>query len=381
MHEKSTEVYSKLDSAKVYFKDAVSKWNEINPDLTTEEKIDLIRIFCQKNIFRWLYLISDLFPQIADELTDSSEDFLKITKVVIDKIKNDMAQGIFIKSLIKIGENNLGIGKYIYNNLSKIDEYAVYAGFIMGGMIKSDPNKIRDFIEIDENDINIKIIAIVSLSTAFKEMEDLGEYRKLTLEFIQRFSDSNENPKVKQMAVPLNFDFYKFFKKECFSNLLELATKNSDSTIRFRIINTLWIEGLDDIDKEFELVEACSGDRDLNVLNILMNYLAQKGYERPQRTFKVIMPLIKDGLDLKINSFHWALNEMGKKNISGIEQQLIDYVSRNPELDQATISLLSRAIVEIYRENEEQLRELIDRFDREGGHIKELADSILLNIG
>src|SRR3989337_4403203 len=83
--------------------DIIKTWAPVKASLTEEEQIALLNCLVQRDsVWMWFHLISYLLP----DLFSVSEQTKNLIETVIEKTKNDMAQGIFIRSLISMGEKN-----------------------------------------------------------------------------------------------------------------------------------------------------------------------------------------------------------------------------------------------------------------------------------
>lgn len=77
-------------------------WYPVKRDLTVDDQVTLLTRLVEKDyVFRWLKLISHLLP----DLFSKDYSFVTLLETIIDKIKGDMAQGDFIRSLIKLVKN------------------------------------------------------------------------------------------------------------------------------------------------------------------------------------------------------------------------------------------------------------------------------------
>ena len=147
-------------------------WGPIKADLNDEEQIRLLENLAQKDdVFKWLHLISNLLPSLFSENTE----FMKLVEIVVEKIKNDMAQGIFIRSLIDTGEKNADLVIKIYAKLPEgVNDLTVeYTGLILGGAAK---NKFSETLVVINNGFKSTRIAIKVASLKALRVSSESEY-------------------------------------------------------------------------------------------------------------------------------------------------------------------------------------------------------------
>lgn len=95
-------------------------------------------------IFRWLDFISTKISLVSEQT-----DFLSLLKKIILKIKNDMAQGNFIRALISIGEQDARLGISLYQRmvLNEDPDLLAYSSFPLGGAGKKQFDEVFEHVK------------------------------------------------------------------------------------------------------------------------------------------------------------------------------------------------------------------------------------------
>jgi len=348
--------FKEFKNQKIYFNDVLDYWDKNKPELDYKEKIVFIDLLLKDDVFRWLYLISKLVPEIVFEIPSISQEIVDLIKRIIDRVRNDMTQGIFMNSLITIGENKPGIAIEIINKLIDKD-YDVYAGFILAGIIQKDFQYLKSFQKEGINN-GKKIGILVALSTMFRDSKSLGNKEEYVKNVITELSNPKEDIEVKRIAVLANFDLYKFLPGITYNNLLQLSKKTDDSRLLYNIAERLWIHGLNNIERDFELASICSHTKDVNVLDRIMLFLSKNGHKKPKKAFDIILNILESDLAFKIPSFDYSLNEMGKNNIEEFEEVFKKHILNNA-LEATQCYMLSYAIYNIYNYHMSQMDNFI----------------------
>jgi len=364
MNDSVNSIFEKLNSEKIFFDSAIDKWKEISPKFDYKQKIEIIRIFSEKDVFRWLYLISYLLPDLAKEVPKNYHDFIELLKIIINKIRTDLSQGVFIDALIKIGEDSSNNNDYVIDELLKEHDYCVYAGYTLGGKVKNNLGYLEKYVKTADT-VNKKIASMIAISTILKNKEISEIEKKIIIFALEKFTNSEKKGNLKVVATTFSFDFYNVDKKTCFKNLMNFASEN-DSRILYTIAERLWVQGLgdspEDIKNEIQLIKICSKDENVNVLDRVMLYLSKKGGIIPNNAFEIIMDLSERDLDFRIQSYDFALNEMGKNNIDDFEKKLKEYI-RTKTLEEITIYKLSFIIMKLFNYHNIRLTKFIHDLD------------------
>ena len=85
--EKISEWFGKLTSSRTYpikLDETKALWDPIKDQLDIAEQIELLKRLVEKDVFRWLHLISNVFPELFSE----DPDFLSLLDLVVYKIRN-----------------------------------------------------------------------------------------------------------------------------------------------------------------------------------------------------------------------------------------------------------------------------------------------------
>jgi hypothetical protein len=328
---RSTEAYEKL-------------WNQIKEALTTpNEQITLLKCLAESdNIFKWLGLISWLIPELgSDDVV-----FVELLQKVVDKVKGDLAQGEFIRSLIRLGTENPEKGTALYVRITETSGNVMihYSGLLLGGAARAGSatafKKIEDGLK-NENTA-IVVACLKALRVAHEDSKDLV-YPNIfdTLAIFTKSTDSD----IQKEVVNAYIDFDKFDPETCGSKLLEIA-HSADSEIRFTILNRLLVNDLQDKSNEFEILRACSRDGNSNVRDQLSYVLARKGQAFLEHSLEIIKEWIKDGKYYEIGSLDYCLSELGKNRIPECIKAIEQWIDsdRDPVFHQFGIPYVLRNI-------------------------------------
>jgi len=94
----------------------------------------LILCFSADNIFRWLDFISSKLPEIAS----NSEEFVELVLQITRKVRGDMAQAPFVRSLIAVGSSDSNLGLALFKRMVILQDLEAYAGLVLGGAGQKD---------------------------------------------------------------------------------------------------------------------------------------------------------------------------------------------------------------------------------------------------
>lgn len=340
-------ICKELDTGKAWPRDieAYEKlWNKVKETLTTtNEQITLLKCLAESHyIFRWLGLFSWLIPKLG------SDDviFVELLQKIIDKVKGDMAQGEFIRSLIKLGEENPEKGTALYVRITETsgDVMIHYSGLLLGGAAKkgfgSALGKIRDGLQNEKP--AIVVACLKALRVSLEDSKDLA-YPNI-FDTLADFAKSTD-PDIQREVVNAYIDFDRFDPKTCGNKLLETAL-SAKSEIRFTILNRLLVNDLQDKSNEFEILKACSRDGDSNVLDQISYVLARKGQAFLEQALEIIKEWIKDRKYYEIRSLDYCLSELGKNKLPECVKAIEQWIDsdRDPGFHQFGISYVLRNI-------------------------------------
>jgi hypothetical protein len=290
----------------------IGTWKPVQEDLTIEEQIALLTCLVKTgSVFRWLYLISYFLP----DLFSDNQYFVNLMEFVIDKTKNDMAQGVFIRSLIDSGEKYPDIAVKLHSRISASanEEVIHYSGLFLGGAAKK---AFRDVFEIIKNALHTgslpeKVACVKALRVAF-ENEKRVEFPPEIWDLLEPVSETEESS-LRFEVINAYIDFDKFNPEKCEQKLLEFAT-TGDSQTRFTISNRLWFSNLVNQQKEIELVRICANDSNPRVLINVARILARKGQAFIKDSLEIAKKILANYSEYNTSEIVYSIEELCKNN-------------------------------------------------------------------
>ena len=340
-------------------------------NLSKEDLLILSNLLIQDNVFGWLDFISSKISILAED----NPLFINLIVSIIKKVKNDLAQGSFVRGLIRLGEENPDLGLKIYDKIliSQIYAEAVdYTGLILGGAGKKDPKRIKKYIlrilnsTEDIEQLNIAKVASIKAMRVMIEGKDKLEEEKFFFDMLEKVSKIENPSPIRIEALNFNIDMFKFNKEVCYKNMIHLITNRSNEELCYLLAHRLSIFGLKDNKKEFTLIELLANSNDLNVLNEVAHYLARNHSKNKDKTFEIFITLIEKEKYFELRNLPYMLNEMGGKDFNFYYKKISDFI--NSEKNKKLLYILSellRYLTEKCEENipkEELLRKQV--YDR-----------------
>ena len=313
MNEKIEKYYNDLINNNVWpinDDEIESIWIDISDNFSDAELITLLKKFSEDGyIFRWLGIIGHSLSKISYNNT-----VLEIVENTIEQIKNDMAQGNFIRSLILIGETNQANGLLLYNSLQNSSELSIiYSGLVLGGIGKNDYEYMFKRIA---NDYYIsgdyKKASYIKAIRVANEGKDSLLYQDIIIDMIEHIIDS-ENVYVKNEIVHFLFDFNRI-NKEWSEHKIEYLLNKNDDYFKKSILNKLWIVDLNNIDLEIKILNLTSKEDNNEILEAVARTLASNGKNYLETSFSIIQNWITRKLYYGITNIKYCLNELGKNN-------------------------------------------------------------------
>lgn len=327
--------------------EAIEKlWKPIKEDLTPKEQVSLLNCLVQKdNIFKWLYLVSHLIPELFSE----DQNFITLIEIIIDKVKNDMAQGVFIRSLIDIGEKDPREGINLYHRLIEVssDLTISYSGLILGGAAKRRFDDVFAIIERDlrKDKISIKIACLKALRVAF-ETEGVVEFPPRILDILEEMW-KNKDPSVRTEVIQGYVDFRRYNPQVCEQKLLEIARTGS-SLERLTITNRLWFQDLQDQSIEVEILKICSEDNNVNVFESVAHVLSRKGQAYLNDSLEIVRKMLKKYSLYDIPDLEYSVQKLCEKNREACQETFQKWHDSDKDL--------------VFRFHLKSLKERLDRF-------------------
>ena len=288
-------------------------WNPVRKDLTVDGQVTLLTCLVEKDyVFRWLKLISHLLP----DLFSKDHSFVALLEIIVDKIKGDMAQGDFIRGLIRIGEEYPEKGIELYSFLVDVsnDLTIHYAGLILGGAAKQRFNEVFEIIErdIEKDRVSVKVACLRALRVAF-ETEGKTEFLNRILDILEKMWEIKDLS-VRTEVIQGYVDFRRYNHEVCEQKLLEIAEVGS-SLERLTITNRLWFENLEDQTIEIKILYICSEDNNVSVLNSVATVLSQKGQAFLNDSLEIVRRMLKKGPSYYIRNLEYAVKKLCENNL------------------------------------------------------------------
>lgn len=296
--------------------------------INNSQLLAILELLIDEYIFRWLDFICQKLPDLTLE-----DDFVNLLKKIILKIKNDMAQGPFIRALIKIGEQNMKLGFSLYQQmiLKGDSDLISYSSFPLGGAGKKSFNEALSLIKGDLNSQNphLKAASIKALRVIFEDAAELQEPSEV-FNILHTYSSEQEDTILQLEVLKAYFDFSRFEYEECIQQLLRFA-KRENSEIRFALADILTYRDLRKKEDEIELLALCAEDSDKNVLSRVSPALSKKGHEFPEKSLRIIKNWIIKGRYFDIYEIDYCIREIGKVHIDRCITEVTSWIEEKDE--------------------------------------------------
>ncbi|MBI2549027.1 hypothetical protein HYW21_06785 [Candidatus Woesearchaeota archaeon] len=298
------------------FEEQIKIYNSHKSKLSNEEKYKLVEHFLSGSDF-WGY--SELVSTIAYDLAESSDNYIVLLEKIYEKIKRDMAQGPFLRTLEDIGKNKPGFAMPLYERIiakSRDNDFKVISGLMLGGFSINNKeallNRLKNKIEYPLTN---------SLLKAIQVKYDFSKLPKEIYSFLDKASNSQEK-NVLQELTNLCLIFYKKNKTYFYSKIIELV-KLKEKNITYLVFDRLTFQDILNQKQILELIEY-SKDSDEVVIDKIVKVLRKfpKPYKQISDLF--IYWLNRD-LEFKLRHFDWVLEELVKKNKLFIKYFLENY--------------------------------------------------------
>lgn len=292
-----------------------------------EVLLTLLERLSEDNIFKWLDYVSFKLMELA-----STEDrFINLLKKIVLKIKGDMAQGPFIRALIKIGSKDHELGVALFEKMEVQDgDLIFYSSFPLGGSGKIKFGDVFQTIQekFESNDPNLKATCIRALRVIFEEDDHLKEDQKI-FEMLDRASIETEDVVVRNEATNAFIDFNKVDSERCTRALIKLAQQCPD--IRFNLANRLLASDLARSADTINILKICSQDNDNQVLDRVSQTLAKRGKDYPEESLDIVKDWIKRDVYFKIPSRDFCLQELGKADLNKCLEVVETWIEQEKE--------------------------------------------------
>lgn len=292
-------------------KEIASIWEPIKQTLSSKEQIALLTCLIKNdNIFKWLYSITYLIPDLFSE----SEAFINLLQIVVDKVKGDMAQGIFIRSLIDTSEKKSEVAIRLYSRLIEIaDEITIeYSGLILGGAAKKKFSEVFKIIKkgLKQERVSVKIACIKALRVAF-EASGETKFPPEILDILDEMATTQDRWLLAEITNAY-IDFNRFNPVRCEQKIIEFV--NFKPSMRNVILYRLWFVDLQNKEKEIEILKICSEEDDPNVLEGVLRVLSRKGQSFLEDSLEITKKILSKPYTLPEMDYY--LKEMCKNDMA-----------------------------------------------------------------
>ena len=320
------------------------KLESLIKDLSNSDLLFLLYLLASgRDIFSWLNFISVRLKIVAGD----NSVFTNLISMIIQKIKGDMAQGDFIKSLIQLGQEKPELSLKIYERIvkSREEDTIHYAGFILGGAGKVKTIEVRNYIlktlnHEDYGDIDSIKIAVAKATRII--LQDLPESEDKTFFFdvLSKISNVSYPEDLKAEAINLSFQLYKFNKDICYNIIFKLMTETKFEFLKSQVADKLWIFGLEDSEAEFKLIQNLSETNNQNILSKIAYYLAKNNVKDKDKTFEIFQYLTRKERIVYVSELYYTLEEMLSSDSDYYINKFIEWI--RGEKDSYTLYSISR---------------------------------------
>ncbi len=290
---------------------------EKNIELNRQELYELIKYLIKENIFRFLYVVSNVIQDLASD----DEEFIEIIELVIDKIKDDLAQGPFIDSLTAIGKSNPRLAMKIASKLLESSSPEC-SSFLIGGAFHELVEESNALIteSLHSENPRQQVAAIKALRIAYKDSE-MSDKEKIFTIFEQ--TSKSDFMKVKLESMEAFLDFYDKDVEKSKKIIENLARGHTEC--KFRLAYRIWIRSPFDEETDLHFLEICSQESDINVKRNVLFALACFVKKYPNKVLEILAKYtIRDGYDFE--DMGYVLGELGKTNAASALTIILDWI-------------------------------------------------------
>jgi hypothetical protein len=297
-------------------------------DINNKSMIEIVGYLTEGYIFKWLDFISYILPHLATE-----EEFVGLLKRIILRVKGDLAQGPFIRTLVKIGEEDPELGISLYERMIAEGDADLisYSCFPLGGAGKKNFLEAYSLLKkgVESADSHLKTASIRTLRVIFENEHELKREPKI-FEILARSSSENEDNIVQNEVLIAYLDFSRFKTDVCIQQLSRLA-KRHNSMLRFNLADNLWLRNLPNREDETNLLTICAEDDNRNVLSRVSLALSKKGQEFPERALAIIKGWIDRGKYFEVYDIDYSIKEIGKVHLDRCITEVEKWIEEKDE--------------------------------------------------
>jgi len=323
MSSKTEEIYKSLTAKRIWplkQSEIEEIWLPIKAQLNCQEQMQLLICLSRESyIFPWLKLISYAIPDISPK----ESGFIDLLENVVSKIKNDLAQGDFVNSLVKLGETQPDQAVELYESLTKVEDYSLihYSGLILGGVAKKDFQKAWAMIERDfaKGFYPVQVACIKALRVGLEKIDFSDNSEEIFAMLKIALAQSDDSLRIE--AIHSYIDFDKVNPKICEEALKDVA-KTGQSLLRLVIVDRLWLVDLENKENEIEILKLCAKDNDQRVIESIARVLSTKGQRFLGDSLEIIRELLKKPYSVHGAMFDYYLQEFGKDKLPSILESI-----------------------------------------------------------
>jgi len=340
-------------------------WGPIKEKLNSKEQMQLLICLSKENyIFPYLRLMSYVIPS----LSASEDGFIELLGNVVAKVKNDLAQGDFVKGLIDLGEKQSDQAIELYKSLIKTGDSSLihYSGLILGGAAKKDFQKVFATIREDfpTGFYPVQVACIKALRVGLEKSDFSATSEEVFALLKAALGQPDDSLKIE--AIQAYIDFDKVKPDLCEETLKDVA-KTGPSLLRLVIIDRLWLTSLEKRENEIEILKLCSQDDDQRVIESIARVLSKKGQSFLGDSLEIIKELLKKPYYVHGPMFDYYLREFGKGKLDTILESIKQWVK--DDKDKTMSFKVSMALGDFATsENMEELRSILKTWI-EGGDL------------
>jgi len=205
-----------------------------------------------------------------------------------------------------------------------------YAGLVLGGAAKQRFGEVFQIIErdLEKEKVSVKVACLKALRVAF-ETEGKTEFPNRILDILEKMWKIND-PSLRTEVIQGYVDFRHYNHEVCEQKLLEIAETGS-SFERLTIANRLWFENLEDQTKEIRILNICSQDNDVRVLNSVATVLSQKGQGFLNDSLEIVRRMLKKGPSFHIPNLEYTVRKLCETNLK-VCQETFEKWDSDPDM-------------------------------------------------
>lgn len=257
-------------------KKQINKWNYVKDSLTyLEKKNMIIDIIEQKDI--WNYRI--LIPEILFDTSSKSVEFIEIMERLFSEIKNDLAQGPFLDSLVKIGSKKQNIALQLYDNITNRKDTCLIlqSGLILGGFGLKHENTVLKIIEKE-----IQISKNIQIYQSFvKAILVMTENKNKINKRYQNIINTLIEKDIEALNIEImNYSLANYSKKRLyFYKIIENMIRKPKERYKLFLFRSLTYQDIIEENKIFKLIELSKDSNEAvldEIVRVMSKYPSKK---------------------------------------------------------------------------------------------------------